>query len=221
MTFYYQSQGIVKLSIKRWLRPNQLTKVDIELMFTRKEADLLKQYLENSIESLRNQLNIGGTEGSGRQQIEEQLIASVSALNKLNYSKPKKNGISKKARLLIIDDVESLRNIHRHYFLECGFRHIEMAEDGLKAFKAMRRALSEGKPFDLVVSDWEMPRVSGLDLLKKVRVDKDLWGTPFFLITALGDKPHILSAINAGATGYMVKPLSQILVNQKFAEYLN
>ncbi|XOV79587.1 MAG: response regulator [Aestuariibacter sp.] len=190
-------------------------------MFTKKEAELLKSYLESTIETLRNQLNIGSTEGVRRQQVEDRLISLVSAYNKLNYTKPKNTGISKQARLLIIDDVESLRNVHRHYFLECGFRHIEMAEDGLKAFKAMRRALSEGKPFDLVVSDWEMPRVSGLDLLKKVRVDKDLWGTPFFLITALGDKPHILSAINAGATGYMVKPLSQIVVNQKFAEYLN
>lgn len=190
-------------------------------MFTKKETAILKSYLESTIETLRNQLNIGTDDGARRQQIEDKLITLVSSLNKLSYTKPTKTGISKNAKLLIVDDVKSMRDVHRHYFLECGFRRIEMAEDGLGAFKAMRRALAEGKPFDLVVSDWEMPKVSGLDLLKKVRVDKDLWGTPFFLITSLGDKQHILNAINVGVTGYMVKPLTQEIVNKKFSEYLN
>lgn len=190
-------------------------------MFTKKETLLLKSLMEDKIEGLRSNLSIGTTEGTRRQQVEDSLIALVSALNKLNYTKPTNTGISKDAKLLIVDDVKSMRDVHNHYFRECGFRRIEMAEDGLKAFKAMRKAHDEGKPFDLVVSDWEMPKVTGLDLLKKVRVDRHLWATPFFLITSLSEKPHILSAINAGVTGYMVKPLNQKVVNKKFAEYLN
>lgn len=190
-------------------------------MFTHREKELLKNNIEESISVLRERLDAGTTEGNLRQKIEDELIALVSVLNKLNYTKSSKIGISKKARVLIVDDVQSMRKVHAHYFAECGFRNIRTAEDGLQAYKQLRRAHEAGEPFDLVVSDWEMPKVTGLDLLKKVRMDRHLWNIPFFLITSLGEKKHILSAINAGVTGYMVKPVSQAIVNQKFAEFLN
>ena len=190
-------------------------------MFTPKEIDFLKRELNFSINQTQTKLDAPDVEGMKRQKIEERLITMVTVVNKLEHQMPDKNTQSKSARVLIVDDVDSMRKLHRHFMLDIGFRDINLAEDGLRAFSLMRKAVAEGKPYDLVVSDWEMPKVSGLELLRKVRTDKELWRTPFYLITGLGEKRHIMQSINAGATGYMIKPINQAIVNKKFSEYLD
>lgn len=189
-------------------------------MFTPKEIDFLKKELNFSIKLSQEKLDDPDVEGQKRYQLEEKLITMVTVVNKLEHARPDKNGESKSARVLIVDDVDSMRKVHRHYMLDIGFRDIDMAEDGLRAYSLMRKAVAEDKPYDLVVSDWEMPKVSGLELLRKVRTDKELWRTPFYLITSLGDKRHILQGINTGATGYMVKPINQAMVTRKFSDYV-
>mgnify|MGYP000323579376 CR=1 FL=1 len=62
--------------------------------------------------------------------------------------------------------------------------------------------------------------MSGLELLKKVRTDKNLWRTPLYLISGLSDKKYIVKGINLGATGYMVKPINHQMVKQKFSDFL-
>lgn len=190
-------------------------------MFTPKEIDFLKKELNFSVSQVQEKLDEPDIEGAKRYQLEEKLITMVSVLNKLERARPEKDLRNKSVRVLIVDDVDSMRKVHRHYMLSCGFRHIDMAEDGLRAYSLMRKAIAENNPYDLVISDWEMPKVSGLELLRKVRTDKELWKTPFFLITSLGDKAHILQGINTGATGYMVKPINQKIVNHKFKDYLD
>lgn len=190
-------------------------------MFTTREIRFLKMEIGGLVEKTQEKLDQDDVEGAKRHSLEERLITAVSVVNKLENLRPEKEEQKKDAKVLIVDDVESMRKVHRHYFLEVGFRNIDMAADGLQAYKMMRAAIEMEKPYSLVISDWEMPKVSGLDLLRKVRTDKNLWRTAFFLITALGDKPHIVQAINAGATGYMVKPLNQKIVNKKFVDYLD
>ena len=114
-----------------------------------------------------------------------------------------------------------MRKIYLHYFLECGFKNVDLAPDGYRSFLMIKQAFEKGKAYNLVISDWEMPKVSGLELLKMTRTDKDLWRTPFYLISALNDKKHIVHGINTGATGYMVKPVNQKMIIDKFKDYLN
>lgn len=190
-------------------------------MFTPKEIDFLKKELNFSIHQAQERLDSPDVEGIKRYQIEEKLITMVTVVNKLMHVSPDKNSKTKSARVLIVDDVDSMRKVHRHYMLDIGFRDIDLAEDGLRAYSLLRKAVAENKPYDLVVSDWEMPKVSGLELLRKVRTDKELWRTPFYLITSLGEKKHIMQGINTGATGYMVKPINQAMVTKKFSEYVD
>ena len=190
-------------------------------MFTPKEIDFLKKELNFSIHQAQERLDNPDVEGMKRYNIEEKLITMVTVVNKLVHVSPDKNSKNKSARVLIVDDVDSMRKVHRHYMLDVGFRDIDLAEDGLRAYSLLRKAVAENKPYDLVVSDWEMPKVSGLELLRKVRTDKELWRTPFYLITSLGEKKHIMQGINTGATGYMVKPINQSMVAKKFSEYVS
>lgn len=190
-------------------------------MFIPKEIDFLKKELNFSINQAQTKLDDPEVEGEIRYQIEERMITMVSVMNKLEHVRPEKDVKSKEAKVLIVDDIPSMRKVHRHYMLDVGFRNIDMAEDGLRAYSKMRKAVSDNHPYNLVISDWEMPKVSGLELLRKVRTDKELWRTPFYLITSLGDKRHILQGINTGATGYMVKPINQKMVNKKFMDYLD
>lgn len=190
-------------------------------MFIPKEILFMKREIGGLLEKTQDRLDQPEVTGSERDRFEEKLITMVSIVNKLEKAIPDKNNKSTSAKVLVVDDVESMRKVHRHYLLDCGFRDVSMAEDGLRGYAMLKKAHDSGMPFDLVVSDWEMPKVTGLELLKKVRTDKKLWRTPFFLITSLGDKKHILEAINSGATGYMVKPVNQKMMTKKFSEYLN
>jgi two-component system chemotaxis response regulator CheY len=65
-----------------------------------------------------------------------------------------------------------------------------------------------------------MPKVTGLELLKMVRTDNDLWRVPFYLVSSLSEKRYIVNGINMGATGYMVKPVNQKMIVDSFKEYL-
>ncbi len=189
-------------------------------MFLPKEITFLKRELQSYIDKVQERLDDPAVEGDRRERLESKLITTVSIVNKLEHAQPDPDAKTKIVRLLIIDDVESMRKIHRHYFMECGFKQVDLAEDGYRAFLLMKKAYENDKPYDLVISDWEMPKVSGLELLKMVRTDKDVWRTPFYLISSLSDKKHIVNGINMGATGYMVKPVNQKMIMAKFKDYL-
>lgn len=189
-------------------------------MFTSIEIKFLKNELSNYVDKAQMLLDKPEVEGLKRERIETKLITAVSVINKITHAMPAKEEKSPLARVLIVDDVESMRKIHRHYFMECGFKNVDLAEDGNRAFNLMEKAYAMGKPYNLIISDWEMPKVSGLELLKMVRTHKDLWRVPFYLISSLSEKRHIVNGINMGSTGYMVKPVNQKMIIDTFKEYL-
>lgn len=106
-------------------------------------------------------------------------------------------------KVLIVDDYATMRRIIRNLLTQIGFDDIEEAEDGENALTKMR-----AKQFGLVLSDWNMSPVTGLELLKTVRADSSLAKTPFILITAESKPENILAAKQAGVNNYIIKPFN-------------
>lgn len=106
-------------------------------------------------------------------------------------------------RVLVVDDSLSMRRIVKEKLKSLGFSNILEAENGGRALEILRE-----ESVDLIFSDWTMPGMTGLDLLKKVRGDDDLKDTPFIMVTAEGQKDNILAAARAGVSYYVTKPFT-------------
>jgi two-component system chemotaxis response regulator CheY len=106
-------------------------------------------------------------------------------------------------KVLIVDDYATMRRIIRNLLTQIGFDDIEEAEDGENALNKLR-----AKQFGLVLSDWNMSPVTGLELLKTVRADSALAKMPFILITAESKPENILAAKQAGVNNYIIKPFN-------------
>ena len=106
-------------------------------------------------------------------------------------------------RILVVDDFSTMRRIVRNVLKQLGYTNIEEAENGEHAYTLMKRG-----EFQFVISDWNMPIMDGLDLLKKVRSDPNLSSTPFLMVTAEAEKEKVVTAIKAGVNNYIVKPFS-------------
>lgn len=113
-------------------------------------------------------------------------------------------------KFLVVDDFSTMRRIVRNLLKELGFTNVEEAEDGAVALGKLR----EGK-FEFVVSDWNMPNMDGLTLLKHVRADARLKTLPFLMITAEAKKENIIAAAQSGASGYIVKPFTAATLQEK------
>ncbi|MBA2484043.1 MAG: chemotaxis response regulator CheY [Nitrosomonas sp.] len=116
----------------------------------------------------------------------------------------------KSIKFLVVDDFSTMRRIVRNLLKELGFVNVEEAEDGTVAL----RKLQDGN-FDFVVSDWNMPNLDGLSLLKKIRADEALKKIPVLIITAEAKKENIVAAAHAGANGYIVKPFTAATLDEK------
>jgi two-component system chemotaxis response regulator CheY len=116
-----------------------------------------------------------------------------------------------KTKVLIIDDFAPMRKIVRTLLRQIGFEHIEEADDGEQALQILQTA----KDFGLLLSDWMMPVMDGVDLLRKVRSDRNLKDLPFILITAAAEKEKIIEAVKAGVDIYIVKPLTEAILREK------
>jgi len=102
-------------------------------------------------------------------------------------------------RFLVVDDFSTMRRIVRNLLKELGFQNVEEAEDGVDALNKLRAG-----GVDIVVSDWNMPNMDGLDLLKTIRADAALAKLPVLMVTAEAKKENIVAAAQAGASGYVV-----------------
>lgn len=118
-------------------------------------------------------------------------------------------------RILVVDDMASLRELLKAYLHRMGFKQITEAVDGRDAYQAMIAAKAAGSPFELVISDWNMPNLSGLELLKLVRSVPDWKNLPFILLTTESEKDKVLEALTAGASNYMVKPVAEKTLEEK------
>lgn len=113
-------------------------------------------------------------------------------------------------KFLVVDDFSTMRRIVRNLLKELGFSNVHEAEDGIAALVLLRSS-----NFDFVVSDWSMPHMSGLDLLREIRTDVNLKHLPVLMVTAEAKKENIISAAEAGASGYVVKPFTAVTLQQK------
>jgi len=113
-------------------------------------------------------------------------------------------------KFLVVDDFSTMRRIVRNLLKELGLTNVEEAEDGAAALAKLR----EGG-FDFVVSDWNMPNMDGLALLQHVRADAELKTLPFLMITTEAKKENIAAAVQAGASGYIVKPFTAATLQEK------
>jgi two-component system chemotaxis response regulator CheY len=115
-----------------------------------------------------------------------------------------------KFSVLVVDDFATMRRIVSNLLREAGFEHFSEAEDGVEALRKL-----ESGSFQFVVSDWNMPKMTGLELLKSVRNSVHLQRLPFLLITAEARKENIIEAAQAGADGYIVKPFTAATLKDK------
>jgi len=113
-------------------------------------------------------------------------------------------------KILVVDDFSTMRRILRNILKQLGFTNIEEAEDGSVAFEKLK----EGS-FDFVISDWNMPNMTGLDLLKAIRSHDMLKEIPVLLVTAEAEKENIVQAAQAGVNDYIVKPFNAEVLEKK------
>jgi two-component system chemotaxis response regulator CheY len=113
------------------------------------------------------------------------------------------NSLDKNMPILVVDDFSTMRRIVKTCLRQLGFENITEAEDGKIALEKM-----ELNEFKLVISDWNMPNMMGIDLLKSVRANEKYKNVPFVLVTAEGQKENVIEAAKAGVSNYVVKPFT-------------
>ncbi len=113
-------------------------------------------------------------------------------------------------KILIVDDFSTMRRIVRNILKQLGFTNIEEAEDGDVALEKLKE-----NDYEFVITDWNMPNMTGLDLLKSIRADESLKDMPVLLVTAEAEKENVVQAAQAGVNDYIVKPFTADVMQQK------
>jgi len=121
----------------------------------------------------------------------------------------------KNIKVLIVDDFATMRKVVRNLLKQVGYEDIVEAEDGVMALKALK-----SQKIDVIVSDWNMPNMTGLELLKAVRADADLSKTPFLMVTAEALQDNVVAAVKAGVNNYIVKPFTAEVLNEKIKKIM-
>lgn len=119
----------------------------------------------------------------------------------------------KNIRFLVVDDFSTMRRIIRNLLKELGFTNVDEAEDGQVALHKLKTS-----PYDFVVSDWNMPNMTGIELLRNVRADPQIKHLPFLMITAEAKRENIVEAAQNGASGYIVKPFTAATLEEKMGK---
>lgn len=117
----------------------------------------------------------------------------------------------KNLKFLVVDDFSTMRRIVRNLLKELGYTNVDEAEDGVAALQKLRG----GGNFQFVVTDWNMPNMTGIELLKNIRSDESLKHLPVLMITAEAKKENIVEAAQNGASGYIVKPFTAGTLEEK------
>jgi len=112
--------------------------------------------------------------------------------------------------VLVVDDFATMRRILKNILRQIGFTNIYEADNGKNALNMLKK-----QKFDLILCDWNMPEMSGLELLSKVRSDNELKDTPFVMVTAEAQKNNIIQAVQAGVSNYVVKPFTAETITGK------
>ncbi len=121
--------------------------------------------------------------------------------------------MDKAGKVLVVDDFSTMRKVIRNLLKQLGYENIVEAEDGVAALEVLR-----SQKIDFVISDWNMPNMSGLELLKQVRADGSLSKTPFLMVTAESLKDNVVEAVKAGVDNYIVKPFTADVLSEKIGQ---
>ena len=121
--------------------------------------------------------------------------------------------MDKGIRILIVDDFSTMRRIVKNLLNDLGFTNTAEADDGTTALVELQKA-----KFDLVVTDWNMPGMPGIDLLKAIRADAALAKIPVLMVTAEAKREQIIEAAQAGVNGYIIKPFTAATLEDKLVK---
>lgn len=113
-------------------------------------------------------------------------------------------------KILVVDDFSTMRRIIKNLLRDLGFTNIQEADDGSTALPMLQQG-----DFDFVVTDWNMPGMQGIDLLKEIRKDDNLSHLPVLMVTAEAKREQIIQAAQAGVNGYIVKPFTAVTLKEK------
>ncbi len=123
--------------------------------------------------------------------------------------------MGKELKILVVDDFATMRKVIRNLLKQSGYEDIVEAEDGVVALRVLK-----SQKIDLVISDWNMPNMTGLELLKAVRADSDLGKIPFLMVTAEALQDNVVEAVKAGVSNYIVKPFTAEVLNEKIVKII-
>lgn len=124
--------------------------------------------------------------------------------------------MNKNMSILVVDDFSTMRRIVKKLLKDLGFTNIQEADDGKTALPMLKT----GK-FDFLITDWNMPGMPGIDLLKALRADEALKGLPVLMVTAEAKREQIVEAAQAGINGYVVKPFTASTLEEKISNIFN
>ncbi|PPR08576.1 MAG: Chemotaxis protein CheY [Proteobacteria bacterium] len=118
--------------------------------------------------------------------------------------------VDKNMRILVVDDFQTMRRIVINLLKQLGFSNVVEASDGREALDKVKT-----DKIDLVVSDWNMPNMTGIDFLRELRADEKYKTLPFIMVTAEGKKENVIAAVHAGVSNYVVKPFNAATLKEK------
>lgn len=113
-------------------------------------------------------------------------------------------------RVLVVDDFSTMRRIVRNILRQIGFQNVVEADDGTTAWEVLNR-----EKIDFIVSDWNMPNMTGIELLRKVRASEQFAHIPFLMVTAEAQQENIIEAVQAKVSNYIVKPFTADTINRR------
>ncbi len=118
--------------------------------------------------------------------------------------------VDKSMNILIVDDYKTMLRIIRNLLKQLGFENVDEATDGTAALQKIRE-----RSYGLVISDWNMEPMTGIELLREVRADEKIKGTPFIMVTAESKTENVIAAKQAGVNNYIVKPFNAETLKKK------
>lgn len=118
--------------------------------------------------------------------------------------------MDKNMKILVVDDFSTMRRIVRNLLGDLGYTNITEADDGKSAWPVLQAG-----NFDFVVTDWNMPGMTGIDLLRHIRGDARIGKTPVLMVTAEAQREQIIEAAQAGVNGYIIKPFNAVTLKEK------
>ena len=123
--------------------------------------------------------------------------------------------VDKRMRILVVDDFQTMRRIIINLLRQLGFTNVVEAQDGRIALEKVK-----DDKIELVISDWNMPNMTGLEFLKELRASEEYKALPFIMVTAEGKKENVIAAVQAGVNNYIVKPFNAATLKEKLSKVI-